>query len=154
VQLDSGGTEAPSSATEPLPEAPMEPPSTSRRAPVGPLLLAGGGALILGAGAVMGAVFNSSQSEYDRLVTPTGAGDTITRDNADQAVSKASAARTQATVANVLFGLGGATLVGAGIWLAVELTRKPEASYEHVQLSPLLGPNQVGLVLTQHGAGL
>jgi hypothetical protein len=102
----------------------------------------------------MGAVFNSSQSEYDRLVTPTGMGDTISRDSADQALSKASAARTQATVANVLFGLGGATLLGAGIWLAVELTRKPEASYEHVQLSPLLGPSQVGLILTQHGAGL
>ena len=154
VQLGVSGPEAPSSATESLPEAPMEPPSASRRVPVGPLLLGGGGALILGAGVVMGIVMKSSQSEYDRLVEPMGLGGTITRENADKAVSQASTARTQATVANVLFGLGGAALVGAGIWLAVELTHRPDASYEHVQLSPLLGPNQVGLMLTQRGAGL
>ena len=48
-RMELSRPEAPSSATEPLPEAPMEPPSASRHVPVGPLLLGGGGALILGA---------------------------------------------------------------------------------------------------------
>jgi hypothetical protein len=144
--------EAPAAATEPLPEAPMEPPGQGRRVPVGPFLLGGGGLVIVGAGVVMGLVFNSSQKEYDSLTDPMRA--PISRTDADLANSKASAAKTQAVVADVLFGLGGAALVGAGIWLAVELTRRPDQNYEHVQISPLLGPNQLGLMLTQRGAGL
>jgi len=150
---DGIGTEAPAAATEPLPEAPMEPPSAGRKVPVGPLLLGGGGVVIIGAGVVMGLMMNSTQSEYDDLVTPEQ-GTTISRSNAELADSKRSAGETQGTVANVLYGVGGAALVGAGIWLAVELTRRPDKNYEHVQISPLLGPNQLGLMVTQRGAGL
>ena len=109
--------------------------------------------LIIGAGVVMGLAMKSSQNEYDRAVTP-GLNGVISRDNADLATSKESAGSTQATVANVLYGLGGAALVGAGIWLAVELSRKSDQSYERVQVAPLLGPNQLGLMITQRGAGL
>jgi hypothetical protein len=101
----------------------------------------------------MGLVMNSSQKEFDRLTDPKMGG-VISRTDADLAASKASSARTQAVVADVLFGVGGAMLVGAGIWLAVELTRRPDQNYEHVQVAPLLGPNQLGLVLTHRGAGL
>lgn len=151
---DETAPEAPAAATEPLPEAPMEPPGESRKVPVGPLLLGGGGVVILGAGVVMGLVMKSSQNEYNRLTEPSPVDNAISRDNADLAASKASSARTQAVVADVLYGLGGAALVGAGIWLAVELSRRPDQDYEHVQISPLLGPNQLGLTLTQRGAGL
>ena len=150
---ESSAQEAPAAATEPLPEAPMEAPGESKRVPVGPLLLGGGGLVIVGAGVVMGLVMNSSQKSYDDLTMPRDDG-TITVDNARAADEKAKSAKTQAVVADVLFGVGGAALIGAGIWLAVELTRRPDQSYEHVRVSPMVGPNQLGLMLTTRGAGL
>ncbi|MET0384658.1 MAG: hypothetical protein ABW321_01805, partial [Polyangiales bacterium] len=139
----------PLAGTERLPEGPMEPPSAHRRFPLGPVLLGAGGVLLLGGGIIAGVVSQSAQSDYDSLV----AGEPP-RGNVDEAFDKASTGKTAATTANVLFGLGGAVLVASGIWLTVELTRKPADTYEHVQLTPMIGPNQLGLVLTQRGAGL
>jgi hypothetical protein len=46
---------------EPMPEPPMEAPAASRSVPIGPLLLGGGGVLLLGAGLAVGLTVLSAQ---------------------------------------------------------------------------------------------
>jgi hypothetical protein len=140
---------------EPLPEPPME-PTASRSVPVGPLLLGGGGVLLLGAGLVVGLTVLSAQDKYESLTTDTPrlnakeAEDVINRANEHK-----STGQTNAVISNIFIGVGSAVLVAAGIWLAVDLTSKNSSQYDdHVHLTPLLGTHEVGLVLTQRGAGL
>jgi hypothetical protein len=140
---------------EPLPEAPMEPPAANGGAPVGPILLGVGGALVIGAAAVLGATVNSARDDYDHL---TMSSDKRSED-IDEAEAKRDSAKTRAVVTNVLWGVGGAALLGAGIWLAVELATRPDRAYVEdnrtsAKLSPLVGPHQLGLVWTQRGEGL
>jgi hypothetical protein len=135
----------------PLPEPPMEAPSAQRGAPLGPLLLAAGGVLVIGSAAVLGATVKSSQHEYDKITQAP----MPTRDQIDQALDTRDSARTRATLTNVLLGVGSAGLVAAGIWLAVDLTRPPERAFDgSARLAPWVGPHQLGLVLTERGAGL
>jgi hypothetical protein len=134
---------------EPLPEAPMEPP-TRPSSVVGPIVLGSAGVLVLGAGFVVGALMQGNQSDYNKLVVSTPAA-------ADHAADKRSSAKTEAAVANVLLGVGGATLVASGIWLAVQLTNRhpvDTSSDSGTAWSPMLGPGAVGLILTQRGGGL
>jgi hypothetical protein len=138
-----------SDAAEAFPEAPAEPPSDTR-VPVGPIVLAGGGVLALGAAIVLGVTVSSAQHDYDAAVSGMP-----TRAQVDYAQGRASTGRTNAVVANVLYGVGGAALVASGIWLALELTKGSEDTHnESVQLEPMVGPSSLGLVFTQHGAGL
>jgi hypothetical protein len=141
---------APEAATA-LPEGPMEPPSASRRVPIGPLVLGGAGVVVLGVGGVMGLVMQSTQSDYDSARIETKA-------QADMAAQTRSTGETQAVIADVMFAVGGAALIAGGIWLAVELTNKPsyesEPTASTTQLTPLLGPHQVGLMWTHRGGAL
>lgn len=142
-------------APEPMPEAPMEPPAANGGAPVGPILLGVGGALVIGTAAILGASVNGSRSDFDHLTMLPNKSMT----QVDEAISKQNSAKTRAVVANVLWGVGGAALLGAGIWLAVDLATRPDRAYVEenntsAKLSPLVGPHQLGLVLTQRGEGL
>lgn len=142
--------EAPAPASTPLPEGPMEPPTSHWRVPVAPLILGGVGVLTLAGGIVAGAMMQSTHSQYERLVVET-------KQDAQQADDLRSTGRTQATVANVLFGVGGAAVLAAGIWLLVDhqlASRREVALTMTSELQPLLGPQQLGLVFTHRGNAL
>ncbi|HTU57559.1 MAG TPA: hypothetical protein VMF89_03980, partial [Polyangiales bacterium] len=114
-----------------------------------PILVAGGGALLLGAGVVTGLMLSSTQGDYsDRQV--------ITRADADAADALRSRASTQASLANVFYGLGSVALVASGAWLAIELwgSSKREAKPQATTLSPWVSPRELGLVLRHQGGGL
>jgi hypothetical protein len=114
-----------------------------------PVLVAGGGALLLGAGVVTGLMLNSTQGDYsDRQV--------VTRSDAEGAEALRSRASTQASLANVFYGLGSVALVASGAWLAIELWGggKREQSAPTTTLSPWLSPREVGLVLRHQGGAL
>lgn len=143
-------------AMEPMPEPPMEAPTASRSVPVGPLLLGGGGVLLLGAGLVVGLTVLSAQDNYESLTTNTRG---IPANQAEDVINRANdyknTGQTNAVISSIFLGVGSAVVVAAGIWLAVDLTSKKSSQYDdHVHLTPLLGAHEVGLVLTQRGAGL
>jgi hypothetical protein len=73
----------------------------------------------------------------------------------DRANDHKSSGETNAVISNVFLGLGSAVVIASGIWLAVELSkRSPSYQDQQVQLTPLLGRHELGLVLTHRGAGL
>jgi hypothetical protein len=140
--------EEPESTPVPLIEPPQEPESVSHPTPIGPVILAGAGALVLVGGVVAGVMMNSTQEEYNQLSI---------RDEADvdEAHELKDRAETQATVANVLYAVGGAALVAGSIWLTVELTRPARTSDDwQAALEPRIGPGQLGLSLVGRGGGL
>jgi hypothetical protein len=135
----------------PMPEAPMEPPSQGGANLVGPLVLGGVGLVAIGTGIGFGISYSGAQNDYDRI-TMNGV---KTRAEADLANDAKDRGKTHAVVADVLYGVGGATLLAAGIWLAVELSTTHEATpHEQAKLQPWLGPHQVGFVFTHRGVGL
>jgi hypothetical protein len=133
----------------PMVEAPAEPAQQSSRAlPVGPLILAGAGVAALGAGIAMGVVMNDQQSEYERMSMQVE-----TRADAEAADHARSVGESQALAADVLLAAGGVAILGAGIWLAVELSTGDETP-PTTAFAPVLGPRQLGLVWTQRGDAL
>jgi hypothetical protein len=138
-----------STEAEPMPEAPMEPP-TRPSSVVGPILVGSAGVLVLGAGFIVGGLMKGNQSDYNKLLVSTPAA-------ADRAADKRSTAKTEAAVANVLFGVGAAAVAAGGIWLAVQLTNRHPAdssSDTDTAWAPMLGPGALGLVFTRRGGGL
>lgn len=120
--------------------------STARPSLLGPILVAGGGALLVGAGVVTGLMLKSTQGDYsDREV--------VTRADAQDADALRSRASTQASLANVFYGLGSVALVASGAWLAIELLggSKRDESAPTTTLSPWVSPREVGLVLRHRG---
>jgi hypothetical protein len=139
-----------------MPEPPMESPTASRSVPVGPLLLGGGGVLLLGAGLVVGLTVLNAQDKYDSLTANLPRLDAKQAEDAvNRANDKKNTGTTNAVISNVFIGVGSAVLVASGIWLAVELSSNRTSQYDdHVHVTPLLGTHEVGLILTHHGAGL
>jgi hypothetical protein len=120
--------------------------SPTERSLLAPVLVAGGGALLLGAGLVTGLMLNATQKDYsDKNV--------LTRADAEDADALRSRASTQATLANVFLGLGSVALVASGAWLAIELwsSEKKSERAAATTLSPWITPRQVGLVLRHQG---
>jgi hypothetical protein len=149
--LPSAATAPVASVAPPLPDAPIDLESRSRPLPVAPLILAGAGVLVVGGGIVAGLMMQQTQADYDKLRPST----TSEMDLVDSAVQKRRSGETLATLANVLFVLGGATVAAGGIWLAVELSTAQHHGYESLTaLRPLVGPNQFGLVLTHRREAL
>ena len=142
--------------SEPLPEPPMEAPSEGRKFPVGPLLLGGGGVILIGAGLIMGLTVMSAEDSFDEAAARVkGISDPV---EAQAAVDRANGFRdtgeANAVISNVFLGLGSAVVVASGIWLAVELTSRSRHDDQQVKLSPMIGRHELGLVLTHSGAGL
>jgi hypothetical protein len=123
--------------------------SSVPRSLLAPILVAGGGALLLGAGVVTGLMLNSTQGDYSER-------EVVTRTDAEDAETLRSRASTQATLANVFYGLGSVALVASGAWLAIELWGggKREQSAPTTTLSPFVSPREVGLVLRHQGGAL
>jgi hypothetical protein len=141
--------------TEPLPEPPMEAPSSGRPVPVGPILLGAGGVVLLGAGAIMGLTVLSAEDDYEALTTDTLAiAPSKAEDQIDRANSRKDTGQTNAVITNVFLGIGSAAVIASGIWLALELSDRSPRYDDQVQLSPLIGRHELGLVLTHRGAGL
>jgi hypothetical protein len=139
--------EVPSPEPTRLPEGPMEPPESHWRVPVAPVILGGAGVLALTGGIIAGAMMQSTQAEYDRLVIAT-------KQDAERAADLHSSGQSQAVVANVLMGVGGAAIIGAGIWLLVDRSRAASREAQLTAFSPLVGPQQLGLVFTRRGDAL
>lgn len=144
------------SFSEPLPEPPMDAPNEGRKFPVGPVLLGGGGVILIGAGLIMGLTVLSAEDNYNQ--SAAGIGDISDADEAQEAVDRTNGYRdtgeANAVISNVFLGLGSAVVVAAGIWLAVDLTSRPRHDDQQVKLSPMIGRHELGLVLTHRGAGL
>ena len=142
--------------SEPLPEPPMEAPSEARKFPVGPLLLGGGGVILMGAGLIMGLTVMSAEDSYVEATRRVASAQNA--DDGEAAVREANGYKdtgeANAVITNVFLGIGSAVVVASGIWLAVELTSRSRHDDSQVKLSPMIGRNELGLVLTHRGAGL
>lgn len=133
------------SAPPPLPEAPME-PAEPNPVPVAPLVIGGVGVLALGGGVAAALMMQSTESSLKQPKT---------HPEADAVADKSSTGRTQALVANVLFGVGGAAVAVGAIWLMVEMSQSPRTEYEPLtRLTPTFGPHGMGLLFTHRGTGL
>jgi hypothetical protein len=113
----------------------------------GPLILGGAGGLLVVGGVVTGLVMQSTHSEYLKLPKNT-------EDQIDHAIEVRSRGETQATVANVLYGIGAAAIVASAIWLAIELGNSSERNPNYIALVPAFGPGQLGVSLLQRGPSL
>ena len=140
----SGGTTEPTA--RPLDLAQSSGTRASERSLLAPILVASGGALLLGAGVVTGVMLNSTQNDYsDKEVH--------TRADAERADALRSRASTEASLANVFYGLGSVALVASSAWLAIELWGSGNKQ-EHASattLAPWIAPRQLGLVLRHEG---
>lgn len=125
---------------------PVDGASGAKLSLLAPILVAGAGALLIGAGVVTGLMLRSTQADYDTT-------DIRTRTDARAADDLHAEASTQATVANVFYGLGGVALVASGTWLAIEWLGSSEepAQQTHTRLSPWVAPRQVGIVVRHQG---
>jgi hypothetical protein len=133
----------------------MDAPSAGRSVPVGPILLGAGGVVLLGAGLVMGATVLSAEDDYEALTSNTLAiPASKAKDQIERANSRKETGETNAVITNIFLGVGSAAVIAAGIWLALELSDRSPRYDDQVQLSPLIGRHELGLVLTHRGAGL
>jgi hypothetical protein len=139
----------PETEAAPLPpiiEPPQE-PAPSAKLPLGPFLLAGGGALVLGGGAVVGAMMLSTQDDYNSFrVSNTG--------DVSKALDLGDKAKTEAVIADVLYGVGGAMMVAGGIWLAVALSQPARRDDWQTAVVPAIGPGQLGFAFVHRGGTL
>jgi hypothetical protein len=113
----------------------------------GPLILGSAGAVLVAGGVVAGLMMQSTHSEYLKLPKTTEL-------EIDHAIEVSSRGETQATVANVLYGVGAAAIVASAIWLAIELGNSSERNPSYTALVPALGPGQLGVSLLQRGPSL
>jgi serine/threonine-protein kinase len=100
----------PPEAAEPAPAAPP-PPAASKPFPVLPVVLGAVGVAILGAGVGLGIASHSTGNAY--VATPV-----TDETTGNDALDKLHTARTEATLANVAFGVGAAALA-AGVVLFI-----------------------------------
>ena len=133
---------APAEPSEPLPapaaatSAPAASPS--HPLPLGPLLLAGGGAVAIGTGLVFGALMKSTERDY-------AARPVETEMQAQLADQDRERGKQQALIANVLLGTGVAAVVAAGIWLGVDIKSREQPP--QAALVPGVGPGSASVTL-------
>ncbi|HET8933490.1 MAG TPA: hypothetical protein VFN67_08630 [Polyangiales bacterium] len=133
---------------KPVTVSPPEPRKTGGL-PAGPLVLAGAGVVSLASALSVGVVMKDTQKDYDRIRDSLD-----TKAEAQAAVDTRSRGKTEATVANVLFAVGGGALASGIVWLALDLSGRKDKETSTLSLSPILSPSRVGLMLTKRGAGL
>ena len=114
-----------------------------RRLPIVPLVLAGSGVVLVGVGALMGALMSDTQRDYERQPVTT-------MDEAEAADALRERGKRQALIADVLFGVGGAAIAAGGVWLVLSLTHEqPQTA-----IVPELGPDRAGLRIAGQWSGL
>jgi hypothetical protein len=118
-------------------------PTTARSSPpVLPLTLSIAGAALIGGGIVFGILANNSESELADLPVRS-------REEANAAADKLDTATTQATLANIGFGVGAAALAtGITLWV-LDGQSTVETPAGSASLTPSIGSQGGGLVL--HG---
>jgi hypothetical protein len=138
-----GGTGAAPPAPSTTTPGTTAPPATPEPATAGTwtgqkkiaLVVAGVGVVGLGVGAVFGLL---AHNNWEQAKTDCGASCGVT----STAQSEADSAHSQATISNVLFGVGAAAVVtGAVLWLLAP----SGGSTATARVTPLLGPNVAGL---------
>jgi hypothetical protein len=153
-------SEAPELSTPPDPD---DHPQPAAFVPVGPLVLAGGGLLLIGTGVGFGVAKNSAQSEYDREFGQLPRYESTV----DSFTKKGDNAQMFATLSTVAFSVGGAVIAAAGIWFAVQYAdhnnERKQAAVVHtvdeeseppLTFAPVVGPHELGFVLKTRGVGL
>ncbi len=141
--------EVPAPETMPLIEPPQDPEDVYRPMPVGPWILAGAGALVIGGGAVFGALGASNNDKFNDHPEPENEPDVHELEDLE------STAKTQKTIANIMFGVGAAAMVAGGIWLIVDLAQPARRERDwRTRVSPAFGPGSVGLSVTHRGGSL
>lgn len=143
VAADTSSKEPAGTTLPPIVEPPQD-PAPSRPLPLGPFLLAGGGALVLGGGAIAGAIMLNTQDKYNTHPVKTERDVTTVNDLKDEA-------KTQAVIANVLYGVGGAMMVAGGVWLAVSLSQPARRDAWQTAVIPAVGPGQLGVAIVHRG---
>ncbi len=119
---------------EPLPPHPMTPPpgedDRSAVSRIGPWVTLGTGAALVATGVVLGI---SAQQNHS---------DATTAGNQQRAASLQDSAQTDATIANVMFVVGGAAMIGGAVWEYLEWQsgKRRDAEREkpgaHLRVSP------------------
>lgn len=146
AEANAGGGGTSDQSARPLDLAKGSDARATKRSLLAPILVASGGVLLLGAGVVTGLMLNSTQNDYsDKQVN--------TRADAERADALRSRASTEASFANVFYGLGSVALVASSAWLAIELWGSGNKQ-EHASattLAPWIAPRQLGLVLRHEG---
>jgi hypothetical protein len=117
--------------------------SEHRRVPVVPLIIAGGGVVLVGAGALMGALMSDTQRDYEHQQVTNMA-------EAEKADELRARGKRQALMADVLFGVGGAAIAAGGVWLVLALTHRDAQT----AVVPELGPDHAGLRVAGKWSGL
>jgi len=126
------------------PPAPPAPQVTGQSVPIAPCVVLASGVALLGAGLVTGIMMQSNADDYR-------AQSVHTRAEADVAANTRETVGTQATLANILYGVGaGAALIGA-TWLTLELLGRSEREQSTTQVSAALTPTQLGVTFQQQG---
>jgi len=124
---------------EPAPDAAPDVDASAHNSkvelPATPLLIGGGGLIVLGAGVVVGAMMDATQKDYAGRVASTP-------QEARELDELRLRGQREAAIASALLGVGAAALAVSGVWLALELSNgeRPTAS-----VSPDLGPTHAGL---------
>jgi hypothetical protein len=125
------------------------------RVPIVPLIIAGGGVVLVAAGALMGALMSDTQRDYQHQQVTN-------MDEAEKADELRTRGKGQALMADVLFGVGGAAIAAGGVWLVLAMTHAgpaaggDAATHDHAQTAvlPELGPDHAGLRVVGKWSGL
>jgi len=113
--------------------------------PAAPLIVAGGGVLMIGAGIAVGAIAKGTEDDYAKQPVTNAA-------QAEQADSLRERGKRQALIANVLLGAGAAVAAAGGVWLLLSVGKVGKASQTAV--IPELGPDRAALHVSGRWSGL
>lgn len=119
-------------------------PRDGRPLPAAPLLVAGGGAVLLGAGLVVGLLAKNTEDDYAKQPVTTP-------EQASVADGLRVRGQNQALIANVLIGVGAAAVAAGGIWLLVAAGANRGAETAVV---PDVGPGHAALRISGRWGGL
>ena len=133
------GEPEPEPEPEPVDDGTIEPafePPVEKPFPVGPVIVGGVGAALVGAGVGFGLAANASEKDWKTR-------DPMSEGEVSDALEIEDRAQTQATLSNVGFIVGAAALTAGAVWLALELSSEEPAP--QVAVLPVLAPGAVGL---------
>jgi hypothetical protein len=117
----------------------------ARALPVAPMIIAGTGALLVGAGIVFGVMANGTEDDYSKQAVTSMA-------EARAASSLRDRGRRQALIANVLFGAGATAAAVGGVWLLLSIGKVGDPPQTAV--IPDFGPEHAALSVSGRWSGL
>ena len=142
LEPSGGGT----GGAGPAPVGPALPPEEPGPSPV-PFIVAGVGVAALGTGVVFGLMSESTEGDWENA--PTGS-----RDEVDAALALRDDAEQQATIANILLGVGGGLIVvGAALFVVLELDSGEEEPPAATALAPWITDDGAGLAVAGRWGG-